>query len=294
MTAGDSSSQPLHWELFIRSRESATQGVPAGKEQLAWVANTATLFWGDRDALLVDTFLSDKQTAELADWIESKGKTLRTVYLTHAHPDHFFGLTQILARFPHARAIARPNVVKAMQMMTSPEFIATYLEPRWPGQIPARLTVASPLKGDVFDLEGREFRVVDTGHTDTNDTTSVYVPSLHMVVAGDAIYNETHPFLAESNHDGRIAWLAAIDRIAALKPKVVVVGHGPLDPDNDPRHIAATHRYIEDFDRLDGETATALELYQRMLALYPNRLNPGSLWGGAHAAKQPPQQRAAK
>ena len=93
MKTTDSQDSTLHWELFIRQRGSATQGVPPGKEALTWVANTVTLIWGERDALLVDTFLGDAQTTELADWIEAKGRTLRTIYLTHGHPDHFFGLT---------------------------------------------------------------------------------------------------------------------------------------------------------------------------------------------------------
>jgi hypothetical protein len=58
-----------------------------------------------------------------------------------------------------------------------------------------------------------------------------------------------------------------------------------MEPDNNPRHIQETRRYIQDFIRLDDETSTALELYDRMLALYPERINPGSLWGAANAAK---------
>ena len=111
------------------------------------------------------------------------------------------------------------------------------------------------------------------------------MPSIGLVIAGDAIYNGTHPYLVESDHDGLFAWLAAIDKIEALKPKAIVVGHGPLDPDNAPRHIQDTRGYIQDFIRLDAETTTARELYDRMLALYPNRINPGSLWGSANAAK---------
>jgi hypothetical protein len=57
METTDSKDPTLHWELFIRRRGSATQGVPPGKEALTWVANTVTLIWGERDALLVDTFL---------------------------------------------------------------------------------------------------------------------------------------------------------------------------------------------------------------------------------------------
>ncbi len=41
----------LHWELFIRQRGGAAQGVPPGKEALTRVANTVTHIWGERDAL---------------------------------------------------------------------------------------------------------------------------------------------------------------------------------------------------------------------------------------------------
>jgi hypothetical protein len=94
--------------------------------------------------------------------------------------------------------------------------------------------------------------------------------------------------LVESGHRGLLDWLAAIDKIEALNPSAVVVGYGPLDPDNSPRHIAETRCYVHDSE----ETATARELYDRMLALYPDRINPGSLWGSANAAKPTPQARA--
>lgn len=277
---------PLEWELFIMKRASATQGVPPGKESLSWVANTTTLFWGERDAVLVDTFLSDAQTSVLADFIESKGRTLRSIYLTHAHPDHFFGLTKLLQRFPQARAIARPNVVDAMRANSSPEVLESNWKRRFPNLVPDTLTIAQVLEDDRFELEGHDFRVIDLGHTDTDDTTGLHVPSLDLVVSGDAVYNEVHPFLVETDRTGRKAWLAALDRIEALRPKIVIVGHGPLTPDNSPRHIGATRQYIEDFDRLEGETTTAQQLYDAMIALYPERVNPGSLWGSAHAAKR--------
>lgn len=62
-------------------------------------------------------------------------------------------------------------------------------------------------------------------------------------------------------------------------------GCSPLDPDHSPGHLAATRQYIQDFDRLDGETASATELYDRMIELCPDRIDPGSLWGAAHGAK---------
>jgi glyoxylase-like metal-dependent hydrolase (beta-lactamase superfamily II) len=172
-----------------------------------------------------------------------------------------------------------------MRTAAAPDVVANNWSRRWPGQVPERLTIATELPAERFELEGHEIRVIDTGHTDTDDTTALHIPSLGLLIAGDAIYNETHPFLVESDRAGRLAWLAAIDRLAAINPQAVIVGHGPLAPDCSPRHIDATRRYIRDFDRIDRETATARDLYDRMLALYPNRINPGSLWGSAIAAK---------
>jgi len=259
--------KPLEWKLFIRKRASATHGVPPGKDDLKWVANTTTLIYGEREALLVDTFLSDAQTAELADWIATTGRRLSTIYITHAHPDHFFGLK-----------LLRDSVENWKR--------------RFPGQIPDRLVPAEALDDGTFSLEGYAIVAMEIGHTDTDHTTCLHVPSIGLVVAGDAIYNGTHPYLVESDGQGLSDWLAAIDEIEALNPRAVVVGHGPLDPDNSPRHIQQTRRYIQDFIRLKDETATAQELYDRMLALYPDRINPGSLWGSANAAKAARQAKA--
>jgi glyoxylase-like metal-dependent hydrolase (beta-lactamase superfamily II) len=170
MTGQANSNPPLQWKLFIRKRASATQGTPPGKDDLKWVANTTTLIYGEQDALLVDTFLSDAQTEELADWIFATSKRLTMIYITHAHPDHFFGLKLLQERFPEARAIATPQVVEAMQTALAPDSIENWRR-RFPGLIPASLVTAKPLEGRELDLEGNKIVAVDIGHTDTDHTT---------------------------------------------------------------------------------------------------------------------------
>jgi hypothetical protein len=72
----------------------------------------------------------------------------------------------------------------------------------------------------------------------------------------------------------------------SLNPTAVVASHKrPESPDH-PRVIEETRQYIRDFDRLAEHTTTAQALYDEMLALYPNRVNPGwALWSSARAAK---------
>jgi hypothetical protein len=103
--------------------------------------------------------------------------------------------------------------------------------------------------------------------------------------SGDAVYNGIHPYMAETSEHSRLNWIAALERLGALKPRAVVAGHKIPDNADSPQHIAATQHYIRDFNRLNRETTTMRELYDKMLSVYPDLVNPGSLWGSAKAAK---------
>ncbi len=279
------STSELKWKLLTKKRASSTQGIPAGKEHLAWVTNTVTLIHGERDAVLVDTFLSAQHSRELLDWVVESGKNLVTIYVTHAHGDHYLGLKLLLDRFPKAKAVAIAPVVAAIQDQIKPDFVKSFWEPRFPGQLPSRLTAPEVLDGDTFYVEAEALKVVELGHTDASHSTALHVPSIGLVMSGDCVYNNTHLYLAECDEKARNEWLQALDRIESFDPKAVVAGHGVLDPDSSPRHIEETRRYIHDFNACVASTSTQLELYERMLSLHPNRVNPGSLWAAARAAK---------
>jgi glyoxylase-like metal-dependent hydrolase (beta-lactamase superfamily II) len=172
-----------------------------------------------------------------------------------------------------------------MQNQIRPEFIKSFWEPRFPGQVPSQLALPEILEGNTFNLEGETLVVIELAHTDTSHTTALHVPSIGLVISGDAVYDNTHPYLAECDERARAEWLSALDKIEALHPRAVVTGHGVLEPDSSPRHIEETRRYIHDFNRSVATASTAADLYEKMMNLHPNRANPGSLWGAANAAK---------
>ena len=286
MCAANTTTTDLRWDVLTIKRPGLTRDLPAGKEELMWVANSSTLIYGERDAVLVDTFLTTEQSQTLLDWVVASGKNLTAIYITHGHGDHFFGLASLLERFPRAKAVATPEIVKAMREHLSPASIDNFWRRLFPGEIPDRLLVAEPLEDNELELEGHKLVAVNAGRTDTAHSTCLHVPSIGLIVGGDAVYNGIHPYLAETDTQSRLEWISTFDKLEALKPKAVVAGHKVPDNDDDPRIIAETRQYLRDFNRLNAATTTARELYDAMLQIYPDRANPGSLWGAANAAKK--------
>jgi glyoxylase-like metal-dependent hydrolase (beta-lactamase superfamily II) len=278
---------PLRWEVFVTpSIPAITSDFAPSEKERPWPPISSTLIYGERDAVLVDAFITVEQSRALANWVAASGKNLTTICATHGHGDHFFGVSTVLERFPAARFVARPDVVAIMRQQASPESIATFWHPRFPGQISSHLVIAEELPGDVIDLEGHDLVIVPLGFTDTDNTTCLHVPSIGLIVAGDAAYNGVHLRLVESNQQGkRQEWIAALDKMESLKPRAVVAGHKRIGNEDNPGIIAESRKYIRDFERLAMTTTTAQELYDQMLKLYPGWLNRGALWSSARAIK---------
>jgi glyoxylase-like metal-dependent hydrolase (beta-lactamase superfamily II) len=286
-SGGTNQKMTLNWDVFLApSIPAITSDLPPGEKQRPWPPISSTLVSGERDAVLIDTPITIEQARELANWIAASGKNLTTIYATHGHGDHFFGATAVLERFPRARFVARPEVIEVMRQQASPESLATFWNPRFPGQISSHLAIAEELTGNVINLEGHDLVSVPLGSTDTAGTTCLHVPSIGLIVAGDAAYNGVHLHLSESpDQQKRQDWIAALDKMESLKPRAVIAGHKRVGNVDSPKILGETRRYIRDFERLAMQTPTARELYDQMLKLYPDWGNPGALWTSVRAVK---------
>jgi glyoxylase-like metal-dependent hydrolase (beta-lactamase superfamily II) len=276
----------LAWSTYVApSKPVVSEHVPPGETREMWSPTSSTLIYGDRDAVLVDALLTMDEGRALAEWIAASGKNLTTIFITHGHGDHFFGAPAVLERFPAARMVATEAVVDKMTEQVSGQWLDGFWRARFPGQIAARPPIAEPLADHTIELEGEHLVAIELGHSDTDNTTALHVPSLGLVAAGDAVYNDVHLYLAESGNGGIQGWLGALDAISSLQPSTVIAGHKRDGAEDSPDNIQRTRRYLQDFDTEVQRTENAEDLYDAMIERYPDRINRGVVWNSAHAVK---------
>ena len=281
-------SEQLHYDVTTERRQGLTRDLPEGNDEWRWVANTSTLIWGDRDAVLVDTFTTVEQNARLIDWVREHEKSLVAVYLTHGHGDHAFGVGQLRAAFPEARILATPGTLAELHTQALPEYRDDFWGKLFPGQIPP-IEFPEALETGHFELEGHQLQVIEAGDTDTAGTTSLWIPDMGLLVAGDVVYSGTYPYLAETTEDIRSNWVTALHRVKALQPRLVVCGHKQPGSADSPDDIDATLQYFQDLAQTAANSTDALDFYRKMLVVQANRANVGSLWGAAKLLKGAPE-----
>jgi glyoxylase-like metal-dependent hydrolase (beta-lactamase superfamily II) len=271
----------LHYEVWVsdgvpRDRpERLPDGGPFVSSPVA-----ATLITGDRDAVLVDPPFTREQTQLIGDWVERSGKRLAYIYSTHGHGDHWFGTGQLLERFPDAIPYATQGTMQVMERQIG--LREQFWDSDFPGLIGDTPLVYRQIPADGFEIEGHRMMAIEVGHTDTDETTVLHVPSIGLVVAGDAIYNGVHLYLLETPGGGFDAWLKAIDIVESLNPSAVVAGHKNPDLPDDPGSIDQTRQYLLGAQRLLAEEPTPREFFDTITSRYPDWLNLSPVWYNAH------------
>lgn len=279
----------LRSAVYIAPPTPAIMPPPLDKTGL-WSPISCTLIYSAREAVLVDTPITIKQTEDLIKWIETiaPNRKLSYIYITHGHGDHFFGLPVLLDRFPEAVPVATKGTVEHMKQQTTNPYYSNAWDNPFPKQIAKPFVLAQALSEESnleFKLENRwVFRAIQCGHTDTYDSTVLWVPDLRLVVCGDVVYGQVHQMFLEANTKAkRHEWIRAVEKIEALNPAYVVPGHRQAEEIDGIWHLGSTKKYIEDFQKVvDQEPQDVAELMNKMIELHPDRYNPDALALGAY------------
>jgi glyoxylase-like metal-dependent hydrolase (beta-lactamase superfamily II) len=258
---------------------------PIGNDGLTFSPTTSTLIYGEREAILVDAQFIKDDIDELGNVIEGLGKTLTTIFITHGHADHYFGIDVLAERFPGVRVVATAKVVADIVDRRSQD-VGTFSA--WFGDnLVVPTSVPEPLSDDGLVIEGHRLQVIDVEQADISPSSAVYVPQLEAVIAGDLAYNGIHQMLALTGPAEWTKWAASVDDIAALRPRTVVAGHKKPDASDDDGDaiLANTKEYILDFARIAESAAAPEDIITAMQERYPDHGNIATLLVSAMAAK---------
>src|SRR5687768_3858456 len=243
-----------------------TLKVHTGRGQVGYDVNS-TMIIGERDMLVIDPQFSLSEAHKLAAEILESKKRLVTIYSTHAHPDHLFGLAVLKQAFPDAKIVALPATVNAAR--TGWPARQKFWFPVYGANIPGPEPVLpEELSAPVLTLEGEEFPV--TGGVQGADgpgNSFVWVPSLRAVITGDIVFD--HAYFSVPRDAARENWSQTIARITALEPRIIIPGHEGPGATRDMRSIDYMKKYIADWDANVARSKTAAEMRANVLQQYP-------------------------
>jgi glyoxylase-like metal-dependent hydrolase (beta-lactamase superfamily II) len=248
------------------AQSALTLKVHTGRGQTGYDVNS-TMIIGERDILLIDPQFSLSEAHRLAAELLETKRRVATIYATHAHPDHLFGLAVLKQAFPEARIVALSATVNAAKTgwpARQKFWFATY-GTNIPGPEPV---LPEELQAPVLTLEGEQFPI--TGGVQGADgpgNSFVWIPSLKAVVTGDIVFD--HVYFGVPRDAARENWLKTIEQIAALKPAVVIPGHEGPGATRDMRAVDYMKKYIADWDVNVARSKNAAEMRANVLKQYP-------------------------
>jgi len=189
-----------------------------GKGEMG-VANASCICDG-KSAMVVDTMTFPEMVLPLLYELQKRGCRVETVVNTHHHIDHIGG--NML--FEGARLVAHPQTVKLLHHIGKPVALYDTLMPHFRGRFDTlELAVPEPALATIAPPRGGKFRVFTAAHTATDVT--VWIPEQRVLLAGDICFNGVTPLTVHGLFSG---WIAALETLLALNPRIVVPGHGAV------------------------------------------------------------------
>ena len=188
--------------------------------------STSTLFYGERDAILIDAtqLLSDAHL--LAAELILMRKNLTHIYVSHFHPDHHFGLGVLKDAFPRAKIVALPERGPRPRLHVQRQarhLVHRPVRPRHPGHhhhpgAHGRAPAGARGRGDCSSPT--------TGRATASTTRRCGCPSARILCATDIAFDDWNVWFIESNVERRAKWRVALDRLKEFDARVVIPGHG--------------------------------------------------------------------
>jgi glyoxylase-like metal-dependent hydrolase (beta-lactamase superfamily II) len=241
---------------------------------------------GKTDAILIDAQWTLSNAHRVIAEILETGKYLKMIYITHAHPDHYFGLGTIAEAFPAARVVALPSVARVINKQFFGK-IEHWEKVIGVINVPRKTARIESLTENYFELEGQRIEIIPEVMGDMKYNTIVWIPSIKTLVGSDILFNQAHPFTCELTAEERQQWIRDIERLEKLDAGVIIPGHQKPGMPFDSSSFDFTKDYIVATEEELARTKDVASFYYAMVKRFPeanlfisNEMNANVLKGG--------------
>ena len=227
---------------------------------------------GLKESIVIDGQLVVWYAKAFRDYIDRLGKPIGRVYLSHDHPDHFFGLS---AAFGDAPMYALPETIRSLA--ENGEAIRKAQYERFGSGVPESVVIpAYPVTPGEEIVDGIRLRFEHVADAEVKHQLVIKLPDLGVAVLQDLLYSGGHVYIESLDLDN---WIDYLKDLIASDYELFLPGHG--EP-TDKNELMANISYMEHAIRFAKQHASDMAGYKSaLLAAFPARIAPQILDIGA-------------
>lgn len=228
----------------------------------------STLVYGETEAMVIDAGFTRADALRIAANVLDSGKQLKTIYVSQADPDYYFGVEVLKEIFPNAEVVTTPAVLEKLSSKVAGK--VSFWGPKMGANAPRTPVLPKALVGNALKIDGETIEIRGTSGLLAHRPYA-WVPSIKAIVGNIGVFGDLHVWTADTQTVAeRSAWVAQLDEMSALKPAVVVPGHMKAGARMDASAITYTRDYLVTFEKTAATAKNSAELIASMTKAFPN------------------------
>lgn len=227
----------------------------------------AVVVSGKTEAVVIDSGFTRADALRIAANVLDSGKTLKTIFISNADPDFYFGAEVLKSLFPQAQLLTSPAVRDKIQAKMAGK--VAFWGPKMGANAPRQPLLPDALTGTTLTVDGEAIEL--RGSTGPlAHRPWLWVPSSRAIVGNIAVFGGLHVWTADTQKPAeREAWRAQLADMLALQPALVVPGHMAAGTALDASAIRYTLDYLTRFETELPKAANAAALIATLQKAYP-------------------------
>ncbi len=227
----------------------------------------SSLVYGAKEAVVIDAGFSRADALRIAANVLDSGRQLKTIYVSQADPDYYFGVEVLKEFFPDAEVVTTPAVLAKLNAKHAGK--VAFWGPKMGANAPRKPVLPKALEGNTLTVDGEKIEIRGTTGLLAHRPYA-WIPSLRAIVGNIAVFGQMHVWTADTRAPAeRAAWVAQLDEMTALQPAVVVPGHMVPGTKTDATAIAFTKDYLLSFEKNLAAASNGAALIDAMTRAYP-------------------------